>query len=82
MATATAKLTTKSYKSEIKPVWCPGCGDYAVLSAITKALGESWLLEAALETPQYVRYIDAERRARLPDAVLTGTWLPRSSCLV
>ncbi len=40
MATATAKLTAKSYKSEIKPVWCPGCGDYAVLSAITKALGE------------------------------------------
>jgi 2-oxoglutarate ferredoxin oxidoreductase subunit beta len=40
MDTATAKLTVKNYKSEIKPVWCPGCGDYAVLSAITKALAE------------------------------------------
>lgn len=28
------------YKSDVKPVWCPGCGDYAVLSAITKALAE------------------------------------------
>jgi 2-oxoglutarate ferredoxin oxidoreductase subunit beta len=28
----------KAYKSEIKPVWCPGCGDFAVLNAITKAL--------------------------------------------
>ncbi len=28
------------YKSELKPVWCPGCGDYAVLSSITKAMAE------------------------------------------
>ena len=28
----------KDYKSDIKPVWCPGCGDFAVLAAITKAL--------------------------------------------
>lgn len=28
------------YKSSIKPVWCPGCGDFTVLSAITKALAE------------------------------------------
>ena len=28
------------YKSDVNPVWCPGCGDYAVLSAITKALAE------------------------------------------
>ena len=34
------RLAPKAYKSEIKPVWCPGCGDYAVLSAITKALAE------------------------------------------
>jgi 2-oxoglutarate ferredoxin oxidoreductase subunit beta len=30
--------TPKDYKSDIKPVWCPGCGDFAVLNAITKAL--------------------------------------------
>ena len=28
----------KDYKSDIKPVWCPGCGHFAVLSALTKAL--------------------------------------------
>jgi len=32
------KLAPKDYKSDIKPVWCPGCGDFAVLNAITKAL--------------------------------------------
>ena len=31
-------LKAKDYKSDIKPVWCPGCGDFAVLSAVTKAL--------------------------------------------
>ncbi len=41
MAAATPpKRTAKDYKTDIKPVWCPGCGDFAVLSAITKALAE------------------------------------------
>lgn len=31
-------LKPKDFKSAIKPVWCPGCGDFAVLNAITKAL--------------------------------------------
>jgi 2-oxoglutarate ferredoxin oxidoreductase subunit beta len=31
-------LAAKDFKSATKPVWCPGCGDYSVLSAITKAL--------------------------------------------
>jgi 2-oxoglutarate ferredoxin oxidoreductase subunit beta len=33
-----AQLTAASFKSAIKPIWCPGCGDFSVLSAITKAL--------------------------------------------
>ncbi len=33
-----AKITAKEFKSDYKPVWCPGCGDFTVLSAITKAL--------------------------------------------
>jgi 2-oxoglutarate ferredoxin oxidoreductase subunit beta len=33
-----AALTAKDFKSDYKPVWCPGCGDYSVLSAVTKAL--------------------------------------------
>lgn len=35
---APAVLTAASYKSSYKPIWCPGCGDFTVLSAITKAL--------------------------------------------
>lgn len=31
-------LKPKQFKTDIKPVWCPGCGDFAVLSAVTKAL--------------------------------------------
>ncbi len=38
--TEEVRLDPKAYRSETKPVWCPGCGDYAVLSAITKALSE------------------------------------------
>ena len=26
------------YKSDLKPIWCPGCGDYGVLTAVTRAL--------------------------------------------
>jgi 2-oxoglutarate ferredoxin oxidoreductase subunit beta len=32
------QVKPRDYKSSIKPVWCPGCGDFAVLNAITKAL--------------------------------------------
>jgi 2-oxoglutarate ferredoxin oxidoreductase subunit beta len=31
-------LTVKDYKSEVKPTWCPGCGDFGVLSATYKTL--------------------------------------------
>ena len=34
----TPSLRAKDYKSQIPPVWCPGCGHFAVLSALTKAL--------------------------------------------
>jgi 2-oxoglutarate/2-oxoacid ferredoxin oxidoreductase subunit beta len=37
-ATAIPALRAKDYKSDVKPVWCPGCGHFAVLSALTKAL--------------------------------------------
>lgn len=38
-------LKAKDYKSLLSPVWCPGCGDFAILSALTKAL-------AYLQVPQ------------------------------
>jgi 2-oxoglutarate ferredoxin oxidoreductase subunit beta len=37
-AVAQIPARPKDYKSAIKPVWCPGCGDFAVLNAMTKAL--------------------------------------------
>ncbi len=37
-AVPTVSLKAKDYKSDIKPIWCPGCGHFAVLSAATKAL--------------------------------------------
>ncbi len=40
MTAVTQNYTAKDYKSDIKPVWCPGCGDYSVLSSMTKALAE------------------------------------------
>ena len=44
-APATAR-TAADYKSDYKPVWCPGCGDFSVLGAITRAL-------AALQLPPH-----------------------------
>jgi 2-oxoglutarate ferredoxin oxidoreductase subunit beta len=41
MTTATAPSPAarqpQAYKSDYKPIWCPGCGDYSVLAAVTKA---------------------------------------------
>jgi 2-oxoglutarate ferredoxin oxidoreductase subunit beta len=31
-------LTPKDFKSEVKPTWCPGCGDFGVLNATYTAL--------------------------------------------
>jgi 2-oxoglutarate ferredoxin oxidoreductase subunit beta len=31
-------LRPRDYKSEVKPIWCPGCGHFSVLNAITKAM--------------------------------------------
>ncbi len=33
-------LTANDFKSANKPMWCLGCGDYAVLGAVTKSLVE------------------------------------------
>ncbi len=34
----THNLTVKDYKSDLKPIWCPGCGDFGVLQALYRAL--------------------------------------------
>jgi 2-oxoglutarate ferredoxin oxidoreductase subunit beta len=32
------KLTVKDLKSDVKPIWCPGCGDFGVLSSVMKVM--------------------------------------------
>ena len=32
--------SANDYKSDLKPVWCPGCGDFAVLNSVYRALAE------------------------------------------
>lgn len=34
----TSALTVQNYKSDVRPTWCPGCGDFGVLTATYKAL--------------------------------------------
>jgi 2-oxoglutarate/2-oxoacid ferredoxin oxidoreductase subunit beta len=36
----TGMLTHADFKSDLKPVWCPGCGDFGVVNALTKALAK------------------------------------------
>jgi 2-oxoglutarate ferredoxin oxidoreductase subunit beta len=36
--TTTAGSAPGTYKSDLKPIWCPGCGDFGVLQAIYRAL--------------------------------------------
>jgi 2-oxoglutarate ferredoxin oxidoreductase subunit beta len=31
-------FTAKDYRSGLKPIWCPGCGDYGVVTAMYRAL--------------------------------------------
>ncbi|MDP7603786.1 MAG: 2-oxoacid:ferredoxin oxidoreductase subunit beta [Alphaproteobacteria bacterium] len=51
--------STRDYKSDIKPVWCPGCGDYSVLMSISKALAE---LDAAPEEVAIISGIGCSSR--------------------
>jgi len=38
MRRRTETYTVKDYRSSLKPIWCPGCGDYGVVTAIYRAL--------------------------------------------
>lgn len=35
-----ATFTAQDFKTDLKPVWCPGCGDFAVLNSLYRALAE------------------------------------------
>jgi len=36
-----ACYTPQTYKNDLKPVWCPGCGDFGVLNSLYKALADA-----------------------------------------
>jgi 2-oxoglutarate ferredoxin oxidoreductase subunit beta len=38
MSAATPLMKPTDFRSELKPIWCPGCGDFGVLQAIYRAL--------------------------------------------
>ena len=39
-STQRRKLTVKDFKGKVDPDWCPGCGDFGVLSALKSALAD------------------------------------------
>jgi 2-oxoglutarate ferredoxin oxidoreductase subunit beta len=38
MSSTVPVCEASDYKSDLKPIWCPGCGDFGVLAAIHRAL--------------------------------------------
>jgi len=38
--TCDVTYSANDFKSDLKPVWCPGCGDYAVLNSVYRALAD------------------------------------------
>lgn len=38
--TAVKKVTVKDFASEHRPTWCPGCGDFGILTALKRALAD------------------------------------------
>jgi TPP-dependent indolepyruvate ferredoxin oxidoreductase alpha subunit len=71
---AIPSLKAKDYKSHIKPVWCPGCGHFGVLSALTKTLAYLELpptevavisgIGCSSRLPAYLDRLRLPRRAR------------------
>lgn len=37
---AVAKFSVKDFKADLKPVWCPGCGDFGVVASVYQALAK------------------------------------------
>ncbi len=54
----------KDYLSTLKPVWCPGCGDFGVLNALTLAFAS-----LALDPEQYVIVSGIGCSSRMPGYV-------------
>lgn len=64
--TTKTKFKPTDYKSDTHPIWCPGCGDFGVLSSIHKALAG---LNLALENVAVISGIGCS--SRLPGYMAT-----------
>jgi 2-oxoglutarate/2-oxoacid ferredoxin oxidoreductase subunit beta len=86
------EMKPKEYKSEVEPVWCPGCGHYGVLAALYRAMSE-----LGIDPTQFVNISGIGCSSRLPyfvqsykmhtlhgraGAVATGTQLARPDLAV
>ncbi len=38
------KIDAQGFRSDYRPIWCPGCGDYSVVAAVTKAFAQLGLV--------------------------------------
>ena len=62
----TQQPTGDAYKGKIHPDWCPGCGDFSVLSALQKAL-----LELELEPHKVITISGIGCSSNLPGFINT-----------
>jgi 2-oxoglutarate ferredoxin oxidoreductase subunit beta len=80
------------YKSEVKPVWCPGCGHYGVLAGIYRALADLQIdptrlvnisgIGCSSRTPYFVRSYKMHTLHGRAGPVATGAQLARPDLTV
>ena len=81
------EMKPKEYKSNIKPVWCPGCGHYGVLNAVYRAISELGIqpsdfvnisgIGCSSRLPYFVKSYKMHTLHGRAGAVATGTQLAR-----
>lgn len=86
------QMLPKEYKSEIPPIWCPGCGHHGVLTGIYRALSElgidpSFLVSVSgigcsSRTPYFVKSYKMHTLHGRAGPVATGVQLARPDLCV
>ncbi len=81
------EMKPKEYKSEVKPVWCPGCGHHGVLASVYRALSELGIqpsdfinisgIGCSSRLPYFVKSYKMHTLHGRAGAVATGTQLAR-----
>ncbi|MBF0187489.1 MAG: 2-oxoacid:ferredoxin oxidoreductase subunit beta [Magnetococcales bacterium] len=79
------EMTPKDYKSEVPPVWCPGCGHFGILNGLYRALSELGVdpdnlvitsgIGCSSRTPYFVDSYKMHTLHGRAGAVATGTQL-------